>query len=151
MNPPTKYPMARVRALIQAWLQSGAVSRWWKASRNSSRRSCEACRSRVISSMAVEESPYGAKVSWTMLCVPEGSLSISSRVSRTVASYDSLEHVLAMDLVRIEGRFKVSYASLLAPTYPPRPMEMAPAASSARPPKTTTFVLPRADKPADRK
>lgn len=100
--------------------------------------------------MAVEESPYGAKVSWTMLCVPEGSLSISSHVSRTVASYDSLEHVLAMDLVRIEGRFKVSYASLLAPTYPPRPMEMAPAASSARPPRTTTFVLPRADKPADR-
>lgn len=38
--------------------------------------------------------------------------------------------------------------SLLAPVYPPNPMEIAPAASSARPPRTTTFVSPRADRPA---
>lgn len=49
-----------------------------------------------------------------------------------------------------KGEFRISYASLLAPTYPPRPMEIAPAASSARPPRTTTLVFPRADKPADR-
>lgn len=41
-----------------------------------------------------------------------------------------------------------TYASLLAPTYPPRPMEIAPAASSARPPNTTTLVFPNAERPA---
>jgi hypothetical protein len=41
-----------------------------------------------------------------------------------------------------------TYASLLAPTYPPNPMEMAPAASSASPPRTTTFVFPKAERPA---
>lgn len=43
---------------------------------------------------------------------------------------------------------KKTYASLLAPTYPPSPIEIAPAASSARPPRTTTLVLPNADRPA---
>lgn len=41
-----------------------------------------------------------------------------------------------------------TYASLFAPTYPPSPMEMAPAASSASPPSTTTFVFPSAERPA---
>ena len=42
----------------------------------------------------------------------------------------------------------MTYASLFAPTYPPSPIEMAPAASSASPPSTTTFVFPSADRPA---
>lgn len=41
-------------------------------------------------------------------------------------------------------------SSLLAPKYPPRPIEMAPAVSSARPAKMTTRVSPSADKPAVR-
>lgn len=86
MNPPTKYPSARVSAEIQAWLQSGADSRWWKASRNSSSRSWEACRSRVMCSTAEGERPYGAKVSHTMFCVSWGSFSINCFVSRTVVS-----------------------------------------------------------------
>jgi hypothetical protein len=46
------------------------------------------------------------------------------------------------------GIWRVTYASLLAPTYPPNPMEMAPAANSANPPRTTTFVFPNAERPA---
>lgn len=46
------------------------------------------------------------------------------------------------------GWWRGTYASLFAPTYPPNPMEMAPAVSSASPPRTTTFVSPRADRPA---
>lgn len=42
----------------------------------------------------------------------------------------------------------ITYASLFAPTYPPSPIEMAPAASSASPPSTTTLVFPSADRPA---
>lgn len=36
-----------------------------------------------------------------------------------------------------------TYASLLAPMKPPNPIERAPAISSAKPPRTTTFVSPR--------
>ena len=43
-----------------------------------------------------------------------------------------------------------AYASLLAPMKPPRPMERAPAMSSARPPRTTSFVSPMEAKPAVR-
>lgn len=43
-----------------------------------------------------------------------------------------------------------AYISLFAPRYPPRPMEMAPAISSARPPKMTTLVFPSAERPAVR-
>lgn len=45
-------------------------------------------------------------------------------------------------------RDQETHASLLAPTYPPNPIEMAPAANSANPPRTTTLVFPSADKPA---
>jgi hypothetical protein len=48
-------------------------------------------------------------------------------------------------LIRCHG---ITYASLFAPTYPPSPIEMAPAASSASPPRTTTFVFPSAESPA---
>lgn len=41
-----------------------------------------------------------------------------------------------------------AYVSLLEPRYPPRPMLMEPAISSASPPKMTTFVSPKADRPA---
>lgn len=41
-----------------------------------------------------------------------------------------------------------THASLFAPTYPPSPMEIAPAANSARPPRTTTLVFPNAERPA---
>lgn len=41
-------------------------------------------------------------------------------------------------------------SSLLAPRYPPNPMEMAPAVSSAKPAKITTRVLPSVESPAVR-
>lgn len=41
-----------------------------------------------------------------------------------------------------------THPSLLAPTYPPNPIEIAPAINSANPPRTTTLVSPRADNPA---
>lgn len=48
-----------------------------------------------------------------------------------------------MSLRRRKGTgFCSAYCSLFAPRYPPRPMEMAPAVSSARPAKMTT-LLPR--------
>lgn len=37
---------------------------------------------------------------------------------------------------------RLSYESLFDPSNPPRPIEMAPAKSSARPPDTTTFAFP---------
>lgn len=71
------------------------------------------------------------------------------------------------ELVGGKGRrHRVAYCSLFAPRYPPRPIEMAPAVSSARPAKITTLsrcqlysaspkagvstylVLPSADRPA---
>jgi hypothetical protein len=45
---------------------------------------------------------------------------------------------------------KTTYASLFAPRYPPSPMEIAPAMSSANPPYMTTLVFPKADRPAVR-
>ena len=78
--------------------------------------------------IASSERPREENVSWTIALVDEGEVSISSFVSRTVVSYDS--------------------ASLFAPTYPPNPMESAPAVNSARPPRTTTLVFPRAERPA---
>ncbi|KAM3065075.1 hypothetical protein ACMFMF_011949 [Clarireedia jacksonii] len=41
-----------------------------------------------------------------------------------------------------------TYSSLLAPRYPPNPIDIAPAISSASPPYITTCVLPNADSPA---
>lgn len=43
-----------------------------------------------------------------------------------------------------------THSSLFAPRYPPSPMEIAPAISSANPPNTTTLVSPSADNPAVR-
>ncbi|KIW31909.1 hypothetical protein, variant [Cladophialophora immunda] len=43
-----------------------------------------------------------------------------------------------------------TYLSLLAPTYPPSPIDIAPAISSASPPRITTLVSPRAVRPAVR-
>lgn len=48
----------------------------------------------------------------------------------------------------VQFQLVLTYASLFAPTYPPNPIEMAPAVNSANPPRTTTLVLPNADKPA---
>ena len=36
----------------------------------------------------------------------------------------------------------ISYESLFEPSNPPRPIEIAPANSSASPPETTTFAFP---------
>lgn len=44
--------------------------------------------------------------------------------------------------------FGHTHASLLAPTYPPSPIEIAPATSSARLPRTTILLSPNADRPA---
>ncbi len=48
------------------------------------------------------------------------------------------------------GREGETYSSLLVPMKPPRPMEMAPAMSSARPPRTTRRVSPSEERPAVR-
>ena len=50
-----------------------------------------------------------------------------------------------------EGKNRVciiTHSSLLAPRNPPRPIEIAPATSSASPPKMTTLVVPRLERPA---
>ena len=47
-----------------------------------------------------------------------------------------------------QGRGLQVYFSLFAPIKPPRPMEIAPAMSSARPPRTTSRASPSEDKPA---
>lgn len=59
----------------------------------------------------------------------------SDSVSKAISSQDSLG---------VQG----TNDSLFAPTYPPRPIEMAPAVNSASPPRTTTLVSPSADRPA---
>jgi hypothetical protein len=45
---------------------------------------------------------------------------------------------------------QITHASLFAPKYPPNPIDIAPAISSANPPKMTTLVFPKADNPAVR-
>jgi hypothetical protein len=60
----------------------------------------------------------------------------------------------SLEWERVEERQKRSgeglYASPLAANQPPNPMEIAPAINSARPPKMTILLLPRADSPAVR-
>lgn len=63
MNPPMKYPRARVIALVQAWLQSGSDSLWWKVMRNSRSRSGEACREVLIGAIASSGTPCDEKMS----------------------------------------------------------------------------------------
>jgi hypothetical protein len=41
-----------------------------------------------------------------------------------------------------------TYASLFAPTNPPKPIDIAPAINSASPPNTTSLALPKAERPA---
>lgn len=70
-------------------------------------------------------------------------------VSRTVASYDSLGAVRYLINIYMVGVcVNLTYTSLREPTYPPRPMDIAPATSSANPPTTTTLEFPRAERPA---
>ena len=51
---------------------------------------------------------------------------------------------------KTEMEWRGPYASPLAANQPPNPMEIAPAINSARPPKMTILLLPRADSPAVR-
>jgi len=46
------------------------------------------------------------------------------------------------------GQGKKTNISDLAPKYPPKPIDIAPAINSARPPKITTRVFPSAERPA---
>jgi len=46
---------------------------------------------------------------------------------------------------KTETEWRGLYASPLAANQPPNPMEIAPAINSARPPKMTILLLPRAD------
>lgn len=55
---------------------------------------------------------------------------------------------MSVTLKLLDGRKEETYASLFAPTYPPSPMDIAPAANSANPPSTTTLVSPSAERPA---
>ena len=50
----------------------------------------------------------------------------------------------------MKSRYSASrtYASLFAPTKPPKPIDIAPAINSASPPSTTSLALPKADRPA---
>ena len=68
-------------------------------------------------------------------------------VEATVALYESLIRISCLgDYDTRQG----TYASLFAPINPPSPMEIAPAMSSASPPRTTKRVSPSDDKPAVR-
>ena len=68
-----------------------------------------------------------------------------------MARYDSLRgrsvHRRRDDAFECSG---LTYASLFAPMKPPSPIDMAPAMSSASPPKTTSLVSPRDANPAVR-
>lgn len=55
-----------------------------------------------------------------------------------------------LSIVNTADRAEEAYSSLFAPKYPPNPIDIAPAISSANPPYITTLVSPRADKPAVR-
>jgi len=69
-------------------------------------------------------------------------------VVATVALYDSLGSCVSFGSEVNDG--SKAYASLLAPMKPPKPIEMAPAINSAKPPRVTSRALPNADNPAVR-
>ena len=80
----------------------------------------------------------------TISLVSDGEVDTRTFVSRTVVSYDCLVALFQQRKWCVQDG--ATYASHLAPTYPPKPMEIAPAVNSANPPRMTTLVLPRADR-----